>query len=93
MNAASICPRCSECEWADHHWLENPDFGNDPDDAEYPVNVTHICKHCDATGSECEACDGTGEYETEDCVGVDCPDCGANGVIAGATVDLDGGEA
>lgn len=83
------CPRCSECIGCDHHWMNNSDFGNDPADSEDPVNVTHVCKHCEATGSECERCEGTGEDVIDGDFGVECPDCKGSGVVEGATVDLD----
>jgi hypothetical protein len=57
----TICRRCSVCEGASHHWLDNPDFGEDqPDEEGGNVEATHVCKHCDALGMECEACDGSG---------------------------------
>lgn len=80
------CRRCGDCRGMTHHWMENPDFGNDPSDAEHPVNVTHLCKHCDATGSECERCEGQGMVTRGD-EREACPDCGSEGVIAGAMVE------
>jgi hypothetical protein len=64
-------------------------------DADHPIDVTHICKHCPATGSECEECggDGRGEWTGTDAEGHDefdnCEICHGEGVIAGATVDQD----
>jgi len=76
----SKCRRCSECRERSHHWMPNPDFGNDPDEAEGPVDVDYICKHCDATASECRHCFGDG-YEP----GIDdaqpCSVCDGEGVI------------
>ena len=61
---ASKCPRCAECFDSPHHWLDNPDFGNDgldPDfPLEHPADVMYVCKHCDAFGNECERCEGGG---------------------------------
>jgi hypothetical protein len=55
------CRRCSECVGMLHHWIENPDFGNSEDEAEYRTDVEFLCKHCDAMGMECAACEGTGD--------------------------------
>lgn len=81
------CRRCSVCEGASHHWLDNPDFGNDqnpPSDAEpYNSEATHVCKHCDALGMECEACDGSGVDAGMELSGEDetCSECKGEGVI------------
>jgi hypothetical protein len=70
------CRRCSDCQSYSHHWLDNPDFGNDPADAEYPTGNQYICKHCDAVGDECKICDGSGE-----CAGLDCRTCKSEGIM------------
>jgi len=65
------CRRCAECEYSDHHWIDNA-TGN-PDDPEW------TCKHCDAVGSTCAACDGEGGF-----VGPPvrpCLECDGEGVI------------
>ena len=74
------CRRCAECANSEHHWMDNGDFGNDPDDSEYPTGNEYICKHCDAVGDECPECDGTGEGE--DAVSPMCPKCNGEGVVA-----------
>lgn len=66
------CRVCSECQGYSHHWIEHCR------EAEWGM-YTHVCKHCDMTGMECEDCDGDG------CVNCDnegvkeqrtwCPDC------------------
>lgn len=87
------CPRCAECKGSSHHWLENSDFGDDPaEDHDHPTNVSHVCKHCPATGLECESCDSTGEYVIDGEYGVECPDCNGEGVILGATFDFETGK-
>jgi hypothetical protein len=47
---AEQCRRCDECRVGPHHWLDNPDLGNDPGEADYPTGVEYICKHCPAVG-------------------------------------------
>lgn len=88
--ANPVCRRCADCRNARHHWLDNDDFGNDPDEAEDPVDVTHVCKHCPALGMECEACDGSGSAlgldAAMEAIGrgenpPDCSVCGGEGVI------------
>jgi hypothetical protein len=59
------CRRCSDCEGMSHHWMDNPDFGSEGQDAEHP-EATHICKHCEVVGVECEWCDGEGCYLCDD---------------------------
>jgi hypothetical protein len=85
------CRRCSECVGAEHHWIDNPGFGNDEDDddPEMPGNpdYTHTCKHCPALGSECSECDGDGVigvpvFEADDTEET-CPKCDGHGVIEG----------
>jgi hypothetical protein len=71
----SECRRCGECRDREHHWLDNPDFGADPEwlaeyeDAGNPEH-SHVCKHCDAYGDECEYCEGEG-----------CEECDGEGVV------------
>ena len=77
----SECRRCSECLGNSHHWLDNPDGGNDPAESEHDPERTHICKHCDAVGDECDECGGSGRGE---CVGRDyenCCVCDGEGVV------------
>ena len=68
-----VCRRCSECRNSDHHWMDNPDFGNDDPDAEpeHNPNVSHICKHCEQEGYECGGCGGEG-----------CEECNGAGVLS-----------
>jgi hypothetical protein len=75
------CERCSDCLESTHHWLENGDFGNDEADAEGPTGNSHICKHCDAVGDECDECEGSGEIEDENAVGQTCQKCDGEGVV------------
>lgn len=76
------CRRCSDCANSSHHWLNNGDFGNDEAEAEEPTGNSHVCKHCDAVGNECQECDGTGEVmDDEGCVGFECKACNGEGVI------------
>ncbi len=84
----AACQRCSECEGHSHHWLNNPDLGNDPADSDERTDVTHVCKHCPAVGNECELCGGTGEGDEEpgawadgDCDYPECPECHGEGVV------------
>jgi hypothetical protein len=75
------CMRCGECENSDHHWLPNPDFGNDPDESEHSVEHSHICKHCPVYGDECPACKGTGcNGDPKNMATKDCPECDGDGV-------------
>lgn len=71
--AGRTCRQCSECD-GNHHWLDNSEcYG--PDDP------SHVCKHCDALGDECDGCGGSGEdFETALCA-----ECGGYGVIVAAT--------
>jgi hypothetical protein len=55
----SGCRRCSECDGATHHWIDN-------DEAYGEEDPSHACKHCDATGDECETCGGDGERISPD---------------------------
>jgi hypothetical protein len=76
------CRRCSECPGADHHWIESV-YGDEPINESSP---SHICKHCDATGDECDACDGEGgevvDIGERDNGGVAlCPPCKGHGVV------------
>jgi len=64
--AQPTCRRCSECEGAEHHWIDNTDFEDEGD-------ATHVCKHCQVLGDECEECCGLGEAT--------CPDCKGEGVL------------
>jgi hypothetical protein len=76
------CRRCSECEGQDHHWLDNQDFGNDPDEAEDPTGNQYVCKHCEAVGNECNECEGEGEImDDEACHGSECPVCDGRGIV------------
>lgn len=75
------CKRCGDCANNTHHWLDNGDFGNDPNESEGPTGNSHICKHCDVVGHECPDCDGRGEIEDEYAVGQICPTCDSEGVI------------
>lgn len=57
--------------------MANPDFGNDPEQSEHNPNVSHICKHCDQEGFECDVCQGDGiglEYSR-------CEECDGEGVL------------
>jgi hypothetical protein len=78
------CRRCSECKGQDHHWLDNPDFGNgdDPDD---PASVDYqfTCKHCPAMGGECPDCDGLGIQDDDIEDDRDCPRCQGVGIVDG----------
>jgi hypothetical protein len=65
------CRRCSECADSLHHWHVNGDFGN-----------AYVCKHCDAVGDECSACEGTGELmDEEGCNSTACPACNGEGIV------------
>jgi DnaJ-class molecular chaperone len=76
------CRRCSECEGSTHHWLDNDDFGNAEDDAEGPTGNSHVCKHCDVVGDECEECGGSGEQIDEGGgFNFACPTCVGEGVV------------
>ena len=76
-----------------HHWIDNPDFGADPDDAEGPTDVTHLCKHCDAVGDHCPTCEGLGDHDCDpdpEDGSIDwefCPTCHGEGVIARKAVN------
>lgn len=84
-----MCRRCSECKGMDHHWLPNPNFALDETSQFYepgePTECTHICKHCDAQGEYCEACDGLGTPSGE-AAGLICGACNGEGVIPISTV-------
>jgi DnaJ-class molecular chaperone len=73
----SECRRCAECKDSPHHWMHNPDFGNDEPEAENP-DADFICKHCEALGDECESCNGLGENFTAT---GPCETCDGDGVI------------
>lgn len=70
------CRRCNECAESAHHWLDNGDFENSKDNANKPTGNSHVCKHCDAVGDECEDCDGIG-----DSGGIVCKQCNGEGVV------------
>lgn len=74
----SKCRRCSECRDSEHHWMPNPDFGDDwYEDAEHP-EAEYICKHCDALGEECRECEGHGSpHGSED----ECEQCWGEGIV------------
>lgn len=65
--------QCSVCEGASHHWLPNSEIDD-------PMDPTHVCKHCDAKGDECEYCEGDGNNPN----GPDgpCPVCNGEAVKA-----------
>lgn len=42
------CRRCTECEFAHHHWMQGTG------------EFEYVCKHCPATGNECNNCHGEG---------------------------------
>lgn len=68
MATQTTCRRCTECEGREHHWIDNPDFGNENRPIEQ--QHSHICKHCEAFGDECVTCYGEGEepgLEDEPC--------------------------
>ncbi|MFO0919671.1 MAG: hypothetical protein U0872_15340 [Planctomycetaceae bacterium] len=71
------CPKCETCFGSSHHWLPNPDFGNDAPDA-HDAMFTHVCKHCDTVGMECVMCDGSG-FDPDDLEGI-CRECDGEGV-------------
>ncbi len=60
------CRACSECD-GNHHWIDGD-----------MVESTHVCKHCDAIGDQCEACDGGGEGDGGNGL---CVACAGYGVI------------
>lgn len=72
-----ICRRCDQCPNSTHHWIDYV--------GEIDIDSTsHSCKHCDAVGIECPACDGEGivtlfrdgqDYENE------CRLCDGEGVL------------
>ena len=79
------CRRCSECKGDVHHWLESV-YGDEPIDEFSP---SHICKHCDAVGDQCETCEGDGDVPV---IGLDddggfvdrearCPSCKGYSVV------------
>ena len=71
------CRRCSECDGAPHHALPNTSYGDD-DAPEELRDVEVVCKHCDAVGSFCHACDGDGfTFDGDD---EPCPACDGLGV-------------
>ena len=74
----ATCRRCSECVGQSHHWLSNPDFGNDDED-EGRTAREFDCKHCDAAGRECDVCGGSGRGEGDD--DSQCLECDGEGVI------------
>jgi len=78
------CRRCSECPTNSHHWIDNPSFGDCEDDGD--MGPSHLCKHCDAVGDQCELCGGDGipfDEEGEQTTGHECcQDCNGEGVIA-----------
>lgn len=81
MTAVKPCRRCAECKGMSHHWLDNPDFGNDEDpDAESP-DAEYACKHCDATGDECSGCGSFGEVTDRTDRWITCKCCDGEGVI------------
>lgn len=78
-----MCRRCSECEGMSHHWMENTSFGDD-DEIKENNSTTHLCKHCDAMGDECEECFGDGydplaPEDEED--PAPCQNCNGEGVL------------
>lgn len=74
-----MCRRCSECEGMSHHWIENTSFGDD-EEIEENNSTTHLCKHCDAMGDECDLCYGEG-LDPDSMDDVVCPECNGEGVI------------
>lgn len=86
------CKRCSDCANSEHHWIDNDFFGDfdDPEPDSDP-RYSHVCKHCDAVGSECPDCDGAGGdlYDTD--FEWECERCKGEGVVLGlAALDDDG---
>ena len=72
------CRRCSGCEGATHHWLDNVD-AEGPDDPEY------VCKHCPAVGTDCPWCDegmADGEKLCRVCNGEGILQCGTDEIEA-----------
>jgi hypothetical protein len=69
------CRRCSECAGMSHHWLPNPDFGNDEPSA-ISRDCEYVCKHCPALGNACLAC--VGEWDGDDS---ECPFCNGEEVV------------
>jgi len=71
MTTKTKCRRCSECRNNSHHWMDNPDCYSEAD-------PSHVCKHCEETGNECEYCcgDGCGDAEQS------CVNCNGEGVVS-----------
>jgi len=65
---SDTCKRCSECEGCEHHWI-------DADELHYDFD----CKHCDAVGMRCQACDGDGDGDADSLTA--CKACGGCGVV------------
>ena len=70
------CRKCSECLDNSHHWIPNSSFGDDSAPEELQ-DVEFVCKHCEAEGTECEICFGSGVGEFENC----CTECSGEGVL------------
>ena len=66
------CRRCAECQNSFHHWIEDPLFDGEKVVAEYS------CKHCDALGMDCTACEDFDLCERPQC---ECPVCGGDGIM------------
>lgn len=79
-----MCRRCDDCVDMSHHWVENTAFGDDEERIENN-STTHLCKHCDAMGNECDECGGCGGDGEVDADGewntFPCAECGGEGVV------------
>lgn len=69
--AETTCRRCSECEGAEHHFLEHCDDPAATPAGEEPF-AGYICKHCEQKADMCDECSGpiwphTGQTVCADC--------------------------
>lgn len=79
MATKTECRRCSECRGCEHHWLPNPELG-DEEAPEEMQHVDYICKHCAAIANACGHCFGDGdEPGLEDLE--PCSYCNGEGVV------------
>lgn len=68
MPPTKPCQRCAECKHDEHHWMYNDWFGDfDDEEPDADPRYSHVCKHCDAIGSECPDCEGIGGDEDAEC--------------------------
>lgn len=76
------CRRCSECSNSEHHWMERCVF-----DASDELYATHVCKHCEILGFECQECGGDGKHDSGgftpwgEPIDLPCESCQSHGVI------------